>query len=483
MSTPSRTILFRASRVLLTAVLAACASGSGDSAPQAADLSSAADAGETEDAVETIAPQVEAGGDSLVVANRQSVNWTYRVSRLGSWALLDGTLVLEGRPGNAEGSGLVALEARTGTQRWFLPFPGGGEDRLAATPVAASGRIFAVTGGEGGSDAAAGRLHAIEAGTGAVAWTVPGVLFRPAAGDGVVCYTLAADRALHCRDAGTTPVIGTDWRFAAAGTARAAARADSTVYVGDDSGHVYAVRLATKAKAWEAPRLLAASGEPAVISRIIVERGVAYVLARKKGVVALDAATGAVRWERADDALFALRGASPEYVYVYGDGALHALRVSDGSVAWSFRFRGSYDSADEFVALARITQNPPVPAEDGRTVYVGTASHVVALDRATGQETWRRDVGRSTMAQVADGVLFSTAYSEAGGYEVRGTGTAIFEAQVRQDEMQRDAAAAMNDAERERCRPVLQEIAGARMTNDKAMQRAMRDGCEAFLIR
>ena len=89
--------------------------------------------------------------------------------------------------------------------------------------------------------------------------------------------------------------------------------------------------------------------------------------------------------------------ADDEHVYISDDGDVHALERESGDVAWTAHIE---------------TSLPPVSA--GGTVFMFSASEVVALDQATGELLWSHEpqitgVGANLSGHVGDGVLYLPA--------------------------------------------------------------------------
>jgi outer membrane protein assembly factor BamB len=196
-----------------------------------------------------------------------------------------------------------------------------------------------------------------------------------------------------------------------------------TVYIGSATGELFAVRAQTGALRWRKP-VGAVGATPAV------ERGLIYVGTADGYLICLDAQTGDERWRyqsrgtiaeppvvtskvvvfsnEADqvyglDALtgsykwqykpqespeeYTLRGhagvaVDGELVFTgFSNGSMVALRLENGSVAWSTSLKGD---ADKFVDV------DGTPVVVGQSVYVTSSSGgLYALDKTTGLVRWR----------------------------------------------------------------------------------------------
>jgi outer membrane protein assembly factor BamB/predicted phosphodiesterase len=105
---------------------------------------------------------------------------------------------------------------------------------------------------------------------------------------------------------------------------------------------------------------------------------------KQGGLRALDAATGALRWQAVDGQ--AVRAtpviAGERVLYTTVDGKVRARALADGALVWTSDRRTGARTADTWL------YGPP--AVEGGQVIVTTVDHVAALDLATGAETWRQ---------------------------------------------------------------------------------------------
>ncbi len=127
---------------------------------------------------------------------------------------------------------IYAFDATTGTQRWV--YNGSAAFRTFA-PVMAEGVLYAVS-----EDRV---LHAVDAGTGALRWKDANIsASSPALVDNGVVYVGSSQRAVHTLDA-VTGAHKTAYKTASIPFAQPSI-ADSTLYVADAGGYVYAFSLA-----------------------------------------------------------------------------------------------------------------------------------------------------------------------------------------------------------------------------------------------
>jgi outer membrane protein assembly factor BamB len=298
----------------------------------------------------------------------------------------------------ANDGSVYALDARTGAQVWAYqtsdrpPPPPGELEHLEqyalgyfirSSPAVAGGNVYI-----GGPHA---RILALDAAAGSLLWT----------------WQTNAER-LPGRS-GTRPLDG-DQTFPVMITSSPAV-ADGTVYVAGADSHAYALDAASGEPRWS--RWVGGRGSsPAVAG------GTVYI-GGAQAVYALDAASGQPWWEHhpADGTYFA--GHAPAVadgtVYIAGrnysrkDGVLLALDAATGAVRWQLRRpRGRNDTS---LAVA------------GQSVYVacrGSAwagAYLLALDAATGAPRWRRRLSSpitlTSSPVIAGGVVYA---GSSGGY-------------------------------------------------------------------
>jgi eukaryotic-like serine/threonine-protein kinase len=278
-----------------------------------------------------------------------------------------------------------ALDLKTGAVQWTVSL---GAPAGSASPLVVDGLL--VIGDQSGV------VHALDPMTGAKRWTMTtdGPIDGAAAAVGDLVLTATEAGTMYALDAGTGAVT---WKIGLpAGVTRSVTASPDTVFIGAE-GIVVALRLSDGAILWQATvATKGACGTPTVAAGLVFDAtGIDGDDAAAKGVVALDASTGEVRW----------RYASPKgnqaytpavrdnRAYVVGeDGTVVALEASTGAVVWS----SPTGAPNE--ALAAL-------ADD--LVYVPTNGHtVVALDAATGALRWQAPiVGVPYAAVVAHGLV------------------------------------------------------------------------------
>lgn len=141
-----------------------------------------------------------------------------------------------------------------------------------------------------------------------------------------------------------------------------------------------------------------------VDSSAAIVNGTVYVGALTGDLIALDLATGALKWKYVTGS--SIGESSPavwrDRVFI-GDlnGTLHAVKTSDGSKIWTFK------------AGQEIKSSPVVT---GPTVLIGSYDgHLYALDAASGTEQWKFETEGPVHATpaVRDGVIFIAGCDES----------------------------------------------------------------------
>ncbi|MFI6486843.1 PQQ-binding-like beta-propeller repeat protein [Streptomyces sp. NPDC050564] len=166
---------------------------------------------------------------------------------------------------------------------------------------------------------------------------------------------------------------------------------DGVVYVGSDSGVVYALDAATGREKWS--RFLQVG---AVRSAPKVDGNLVYVPANRK-LFAIDIRSGRIDWESAlSGPATATVGTAADCVYICSLNTLRVLHAADGTEAWA---RGG-DGLPRYrwVVLA------------GQVAIIGNNSrHVYAIDGLSRKRKWRARVPAGPVSgptALADGVLY-----------------------------------------------------------------------------
>lgn len=261
-------------------------------------------------------------------------------------------------------------------------------------------------------------VHALDAETGAEQWRV--LASNPVRGTPAV----AGNAVYFGDDAGTLYGVELDtgrvaWRFEAGPGRRVQSpvvagelvvfgverTAGNLLTVFDEEGIVYALDAATGAQRWQFTAERAISSSPATAN------GLVFVAAQEDGVHALDAQTGEEQWAYPTEWGILAPAVLDDTVFVAienwgasGRLAIVAFDAATGGQRWS-------------VSTGTGSPGPPIAA--GEAVYVGIdhmAGHpyagLLALDAATGEERWFfvTDGGVRSPAAVGEG---SVAVSSA----------------------------------------------------------------------
>jgi outer membrane protein assembly factor BamB len=264
-----------------------------------------------------------------------------------------------------------ALNLATGTATWEVSL---GATTGSASPLVVAGLV--VVGDSSGA------VHALDAASGAKRWSTQtdGAIDGAAAGVGDLVLTATEAGTAYALDARTGAVA---WKTTLpAGVTRSVTASAGTVFVGA-KGMLVALRLSDGSILWQAPVATTGDcGTPTVADGLVFDStGLDGTDPAAKGVVALDAATGAVRW----------RYASPTQRQAYTpgvrdgrafvvaeDGTVVALDAATGAVVWTTK-TGAVNEA--------------LPALAGGLVYVPTNGHtLVTLDAATGAMGWQAPI-------------------------------------------------------------------------------------------
>ena len=165
--------------------------------------------------------------------------------------------------------------------------------------------------------------------------------------------------------------------------------ASETVYIGSNSGSVYALNAATGTQKWTFSTGGVVASSPAVVG------GVVYVGSDSGNMYALNASTGAELWSFATGSEVVSSPAVVNGVVYVGGGNdnLYALNATTGEEKWSF------------TAASYVASSPAVA--NGR-VYIGAGDNEYALNAATGAQVWSFTASNVVFSSpaVANGVVY-----------------------------------------------------------------------------
>ena len=261
------------------------------------------------------------------------------------------------------------------------------ESRVTAEPVLAGGKIFAL-------DAAA-QITALDAATGDEIW-----------------------------DADLTP----EDEDSRDGFGGGVAVFGDKVLVATGFGQVIGLNAVDGSTLWTFQGAAPFRSAPAVV------RNIAVVAARDGELIALDVATGEVKWRvtNIEGGASMLGGAGPAMggevvVAPFSSGDIGIFRLSDGKRGWSETLgaplRGS--------ALAQITDVSSAPIMAGSQIVAGGVSgRLVSLDIPTGRRLWARDIGAYNRAWAAGKTMYIISESARLYALSLADGTSIWETQL-----------------------------------------------------
>ncbi|MGW3209022.1 outer membrane protein assembly factor BamB family protein [Streptomyces sp. NPDC001135] len=328
-----------------------------------------------------------------------STPWTYEVSEedfLSSPVLADGTVYIGSSRGRVH-----ALDAATGAEQWTHTTRG----RLdsCSSPAVVGGTVYIGT--------SHGLVYALDAATGKEQWT----------------YTTRDDRFCSPTVVGGTVYIGSDERKVYAldavtgseqwiqtirgSVSSSPAVVDGTVFLSSSDGRVYALDAITGTERWTHRADAYESSSPAV------GNGTVYFSSGDGLFYAVDASTGAQRWTQAADCS---SSSSPTvangtvYVGGLGDCLLYALDAATGTKRWTIAgLTDSWKPEDDNDDLAYFDDvlSSPVVVEGIVHITSHDGEMLHALDAATGAKQWThtsRDGVLNTPA-VADGTVYITS--------------------------------------------------------------------------
>jgi len=204
---------------------------------------------------------------------------------------------------------------------------------------------------------------------------------------------------------------------------------DDNIYVGDESGNIYALNGETGGRLWKE------TFNTTVINSVTIEDGILYIGSVGGEIHAIDAENGEVLWEFeesgrtagvpavsdkmvyagfSDNGLYAIKEGNNLWSYetpwpswispvftngtVYAGGQrIHAIDSEDGNESWTFDING-------------VANTPAVTDENLYTMTGGYDSQnmMYSIDREDGSENWRVEI--DTRAQEGPVVVDGTVY-------------------------------------------------------------------------
>ena len=208
-------------------------------------------------------------------------------------------------------------------------------------------------------------------------------------------FVPSSDRGLYALRADDGETL---WRFETMGAVQCEPlydAAEDAVYFGSNDGALYKVRAADGKLVWR----FATNSE--VARRPVLHGGMIYAVNANDTVVALDAATGKLRWTQHRTPAMGMEIAGyagptltgDRLVVAFSDGHVMGYDPKDGSEKWQPVDLSA--EAEQTVGEGQLkyldVDTTPVPAtiEAGRVVFVASfAGGVFALDAETGAQVW-----------------------------------------------------------------------------------------------
>lgn len=173
---------------------------------------------------------------------------------------------------------------------------------------------------------------------------------------------------------------------------------DTTLYIGNRGGGVYAIDLETGDRRWKSD---VPSGE--VWSAPAVVDGLLFVGSRDGSVSAFDATTGDQKWEFTEpDTVQSSPSLANDVLYIGASDGIYALDAATGEKQWYFDANG-------------VLSSPLVV--DGTLYAASLYGNVYAIDTATGEEVWSLFANRSVHSSPT--IHEGTIYIGAGDREAR----------------------------------------------------------------
>lgn len=291
--------------------------------------------------------------------------------------VLDGDVIYAS---SARGAAVYALRASDGTPIWT--FHAGG--RIEATPVVGGGKLFIAD--------AKGRVHCVDLEDGAERWQteIAGVstarLLYDKDADGERVIVPTGDNKLHALDAATGNELWTYRREPPAdltvyGTASPVkvTTANGPLYVaGFSDGYLVAIKPSNGTSQWEAK--LVSGGRFRDVDGAVVQSGdFLYAAAFNDDLFQLDAATGKIRWASAPGGATGIAFGGGKLVHGVETGDVLARDPADGRELWRWHLPAGV---------------PTTPVISGDYVFVASSSRAFyALRLDNGSVAWSFDPG------------------------------------------------------------------------------------------
>ncbi len=180
--------------------------------------------------------------------------------------------------------------------------------------------------------------------------------------------------------------------------------ADGILYVTTGYDEVLAVNPQNGGIIWRVTIPSAARAAPTVMD------GRIYVSTLDNRLIALNARDGAMLWEHSgfSESAGLVGAASPTatrsiVIPAFSSGEVTALRVENGSVAWSENLAGIRNMGG-LSSLADIKGLPVV--DNGLVIAISFSGKIAAMEELSGTRVWQRDIGGSQTPWVAGDYVY-----------------------------------------------------------------------------
>ena len=179
---------------------------------------------------------------------------------------------------------------------------------------------------------------------------------------------------------------------------------NAVLYVTAGYDEIFAIAPSSGEIIWRKDMPAAIRAAPTIMDERV------FVLTMDNRLLALDARDGSLLWEHIglSESAGLIGAASPAanrdiVVPAFSSGELTALRVENGSLAWSdnlsnVRRMGGLESLSDIKALPVI--------DKGLVIAISFSGRLVAIDERTGTRVWQREIGGSQTPWIAGNHVF-----------------------------------------------------------------------------
>jgi outer membrane protein assembly factor BamB len=180
--------------------------------------------------------------------------------------------------------------------------------------------------------------------------------------------------------------------------------ANGHLYVTTGYSHVLALNPVDGSTIWRKNINATSRAAPTIMGNHV------FITTLNNSIISLDSATGDHQWDFSgiSETTALIGAASPAanreiVVPAFSSGEIFALRVQNGSVAWS----ENLSSMNRYSGLAALSDIRGMPVIDkGLVVAVSFGGKVIAIDERTGRRIWQRDFGGSETPWIAGDHIF-----------------------------------------------------------------------------